>query len=143
MKRNKAFKIISWVLVAACMVFIFAMSAQPADISDKTSDWVIVFLGLELSVDFVRTAAHFIEFAGLAVLVFNALYWSFEKFRPFLAFAISALYAVSDELHQLFVEGRSCQLTDILIDSAGALIGVAGALLLGRLILYFKGRRSV
>ena len=39
-------------------------------------------------------------------------------------------YAMTDEIHQLFVPGRSCQVTDVLIDSAGVLFGsVIGVLI--------------
>jgi VanZ family protein len=34
------------------------------------------------------------------------------------------LYAVSDEVHQLFVPGRGAQVTDVLIDNAGAFVGI-------------------
>ena len=34
------------------------------------------------------------------------------------------IYATSDEIHQLFVPGRACQLRDILIDSIGSITGV-------------------
>ena len=46
-------------------------------------------------------------------------------FRKAMVFSLwtCALYAVSDEIHQLFVSGRSCQLTDVLLDSAGAFVG--------------------
>lgn len=42
-----------------------------------------------------------------------------------IGFASSVLYAASDELHQLFVDGRSGQLGDVLIDAGGSLIGCA------------------
>lgn len=42
-----------------------------------------------------------------------------------LPWIIAALYAASDEIHQLFVPGRSGQLSDVILDSAGALAGVA------------------
>ncbi len=142
MKNTKAIKIFSWILVAVCMAVIFILSAETGSQSEATSDDVIALFGLPLSVDIVRTVAHCLEFAGLAVLVFNALYWSSERFRPFWSFAISALYAVSDEVHQLFVEGRAFQLKDIFIDSVGAAAGIAGALILGKLLLMIKRRRS-
>jgi len=41
-----------------------------------------------------------------------------------LAFTYCFLYACSDEIHQLFVPGRSGKFTDVLIDSAGALLAV-------------------
>ena len=34
------------------------------------------------------------------------------------------LYACTDEIHQLFIEGRSGEIRDILVDSTGALIGM-------------------
>ena len=39
--------------------------------------------------------------------------------------AIALVYAVSDELHQLFSPGRSCQIKDMLIDFCGASAGIA------------------
>ena len=38
---------------------------------------------------------------------------------------ICVVFAMSDELHQTFVSGRTGQLLDVLIDSAGAFIGIA------------------
>lgn len=142
MKNIKAMKIISWILVAVCMAVIFMLSAETGSQSEATSDDVIALFGLPLSVDIVRTVAHCLEFAGLAVLVFNALYWSYQKFRPFPAFVISALYAVSDEVHQLFVEGRAFQLKDIFIDCIGAAAGIIGAIILSKLLLMIKRRHS-
>ncbi|WP_431191604.1 VanZ family protein [Peribacillus frigoritolerans] len=40
-----------------------------------------------------------------------------------LAILIYALYAISDEVHQLFVIGRGPQVKDVLIDSAEAIVG--------------------
>ena len=39
------------------------------------------------------------------------------------AWAIGTAYAVTDEIHQLFVPGRSCELRDICIDAVGVLCG--------------------
>jgi len=45
-----------------------------------------------------------------------------EKINLFLlAIIISIIYAISDEFHQLFVQGRYCSLSDVLTDSAGIL----------------------
>ena len=40
------------------------------------------------------------------------------------------IYACTDEFHQLFVPGRSGQFTDVLIDTAGGLIGLVCILIL-------------
>lgn len=139
MKPNKKIPVISWAAVLLCMAVIFILSAQKGDESQSLSDSLIIIFGLELSSDFVRTCAHFLEYAGLSVLIYNALYHSYGRFRPYLSVIISALYAVSDEVHQLFVEGRAFQITDILIDSLGAAAGVA--VLTALIFIYQKFKR--
>ena len=37
---------------------------------------------------------------------------------------IATAYAATDELHQVFVPGRSAEFTDVLLDSLGALAGI-------------------
>lgn len=71
----------------------------------------------------VRKIAHFTEYAilgGLLVLLFRIrrvrLIW--------LPWLIGTLYAVTDEWHQSFSPGRSCDPKDVLIDACGVLIGV-------------------
>ena len=44
--------------------------------------------------------------------------------KSFLAIIICILYATSDELHQLFVMGRSCELRDVFIYSLGSVSGI-------------------
>lgn len=48
-------------------------------------------------------------------------------FSFLLPWIFAVLYAASDELHQYFVPGRSCELRDVLIDACGAAAGVAVA----------------
>ena len=52
-----------------------------------------------------------------------------------LAWTLTVAYAASDELHQLFVPGRAGRLSDIGIDAAGALLGIALLLFVLRLVL--------
>ena len=73
----------------------------------------------------VRKAAHASEYALLGILVFGvARKKEMTKRQMLCAILVTVLYAASDELHQLFVPGRSCQLRDVLIDTAGAVAGV-------------------
>ena len=72
----------------------------------------------------VRKTAHFTEYALLGAALRQFLR-TFPLRRPGAAAWLAAtLYAVLDEWHQPFVAGRSGQLRDICIDSAGALSGV-------------------
>ena len=78
----------------------------------------------------IRKSAHFFAYLVLGVLVSNALnshgYAGFKLF--WVAMVICVLYAISDEVHQLFVPGRAGQVRDVLIDSAGAVVGIGGFL---------------
>ena len=75
----------------------------------------------------VRKTAHFLEYAILAALITGALFDEDKKLgRLFIqAVLIAALYAASDEYHQTFVPGRAGKISDVMIDSAGALCGAA------------------
>ena len=51
-----------------------------------------------------------------------------------LSFLVTAVYAATDEFHQLFVEGRSGAVSDVFVDSAGACIGILGYLFLWKIV---------
>lgn len=69
---------------------------------------------------------HFIEYSIFSALLFLAFFTSGKEFLKKHAFLISSLvgiaYAVSDELHQKFVPGRSCEFFDFLADSLGIIV---------------------
>lgn len=50
------------------------------------------------------------------------------------------LYAVTDEIHQLFIQGRSCEFRDICIDSLGVLTGIMLALAIFRIYIEIKNK---
>lgn len=141
MKKRPFVIAVSWAAVAVCMGIIFSLSAQNGEESGDTSGWLLLLLKLPISEAFLRTAAHFLEFTGLAVLVYNALYQTCLKPRPFLSLAIASAYAVTDEIHQYFVADRVCSFSDWLVDSLGAAAGVAAISLLIYIFSYFKRRR--
>ena len=51
------------------------------------------------------------------------------------AWGISTAYAATDEFHQIFVPGRAGMVTDVMIDSSGALAGILLAALAGFIII--------
>ena len=71
----------------------------------------------------VRKLAHFSEYIGLCFLASNAIYQLSKRFIPLYSCALTSFYAISDEFHQLFVDGRSCEIRDWAIDTVGALVG--------------------
>ena len=87
----------------------------------------------------VAESAGTAESSGVAGRTGNGAWRKFRK-EMFLPWFIAALYAASDEIHQLFVPGRSGQLSDVILDSAGALAGVAAFTVLCWLINRRKAR---
>lgn len=78
---------------------------------------------------FIRKMGHFTIFFVLGVLTVLLLLRGKLRNVFITAFIICFIYAVSDELHQLFVPGRDANIIDVLIDSAGS---VSGILLINR-----------
>lgn len=71
---------------------------------------------------FLRKVAHVTEYFIFTFLLYRAFKDSFSMnvLRLFMYPAVfSLLYAISDEIHQYFVIGRSCAIGDVLIDSIG------------------------
>ena len=119
-KRSAA--ILRWLPAVAWMAIIFFLSSRP-DLPRPASDWL----------DFVfKKSAHFFSYALLAILFRHALTGRAGSART--ALILTVLYAISDEFHQSFVPGRSPRATDVLIDLAGALAGLAGLRLRARAI---------
>ncbi len=114
------------------MALIFFFSSQNAESSSEVSGWFVQFIQqFPYAVFIVRKSAHFILYATLAFCMIHT--WK----QPTLAKNVTAcfLYACSDEIHQLFSQGRSGQISDILWDTFAALCITA-------LYLYIKKRRK-
>lgn len=124
------------------MAVIFYFSSQDADLSTDVSNSftknVVNFFTLHklsddvleniaVSVDYiVRKTAHFTIYAIMGLLCFNALFNTYgrtEKKYWIIAIIICFLYAISDEIHQIFVPGRACMVKDVVIDTLGASLG--------------------
>ena len=76
---------------------------------------------------------HAFEFGLFGILLFRAFRFPQPVTRPyFLTLAVGISYAALDELHQLFVPGRFCDVVDFLMDAAGLIIFAAISLHLNR-----------
>ena len=135
-------KILKIILVFLCMASIFLFSNDDADASNLKSDGVVVHIAeflaghslnkeqreekIEKYVVYVRKTAHFSIYLLLGFLMISLIkeYRELTWKELFLAFFLSFLYACSDEVHQLFVSGRSGNIIDVGIDSMGAYFGV-------------------
>lgn len=127
-KTKKAVQIICWILVVICMGLIYYFSSRTSTESSSQSGYFVLLFqkifGNNVVTDFiVRKSAHCLEFAGLSFLFNIALFEQTNKIKPLYSIAFTSLYAVTDEVHQIFVPGRSCQIKDWAIDTTGAIIG--------------------
>jgi VanZ family protein len=96
------------------MAVIFFLSAQPSDEIDRA--WWDVL---------ARKIAHVTEYAVLTALWWRA-FRALGLSRPLgAAVVIAFAYAITDEWHQTFVDGRTGTPVDVLIDSIGIAIAVA------------------
>lgn len=93
----------------AVMALIFALSATP-DLSSGLGAWDLV----------LRKLAHIGIFGVLWLTLARAAYWR----RPLLVTVLAVLYAISDEVHQSYVEGRHGSPVDVLIDTLGIALAV-------------------
>lgn len=74
----------------------------------------------------IRKIAHFCEYGVMSMLVWFVLFcFECRRFRKSLAVLFCFVYAMTDELHQLFVDGRAGRFTDVCIDTAGAFAAMA------------------
>lgn len=151
LNKNKRIMAISWLAVLLWMVLIFYFSSRPAvqskELSGNVTEIVVQTVervapnrAADLDIGrihfLIRKNAHFFSYLVLGILVLNALrrsgVYGFKGIMT--AFLICVLYAILDEFHQTFVPGRSGEIRDIFIDSAGATVGILGYLGVGRII---------
>ena len=149
------------VLLVLWMGFIFSMSCENAEESSNTSGQTIkVVLSTvpefekqpeEVKVNIieklqfiVRKSAHFIGYMILGILA-SGLILQYENINKkyLLAFLICVIYAISDEIHQLFVPGRAGQVRDVLIDSAGSLLGIIIVMAFEKLLIKFNKKHKI
>ena len=137
--QNRKKRLFPLVITVLIMAFIFLQSALPADLSKEESNLIVQALIEFLHVDpkvlsfAVRKCAHFTEYLLLGLSLF-ATVREYDPVRlerneqwrrtALLSWGIGALYALTDEVHQAFVLGRSCEIRDMLIDSCGVAAGV-------------------
>lgn len=140
MIKCKSRIIFSWVAVLLWMFLIFTLSAQPGKQSDTLSKNVtkVVIetksqetsapakeIKISAALDhIVRKSAHFSLYMILGILMVNAVFQTFKEKVYIIATMLCILYAASDEFHQIFVPGRTALVTDVMIDTAGAIVGI-------------------
>ena len=154
-------------LMIANLAFIWYNSAQIAEDSTKISESVTESVAPHLVEGYdempeqeketqlkklngkIRICAHSLEFVPLGMLIFflGILLFEIKRNQKNMVFLIALslifafLCALSDEVHQIFVDGRTFEIKDLGFDMLGMSVGY----ILGGIAykLIFKKRRSV
>lgn len=122
-------RILAIILVIIWMTLIFIMSSFEASISEDQSNFIIDIINKFIHINnsdylsiVIRKSAHFIEYLILGILVYNMI--KIYNKNIYLSAIICIIYSISDEIHQMFVPGRSCQILDIGLDCLGSISGI-------------------
>lgn len=141
-------KILIFLVCVLWFAFIFYNSTKPGDVSNAKSYSILNKIRTEYrKLDgsekqqynalpqnakeeklnlIIRKNAHAFEYCVLAIIVSTILFQLKLKGKGAIIYImfICLLYAVLDEFHQIYVPGRTSSVRDVLIDFAGALIGM-------------------
>ena len=74
----------------------------------------------------IRKTAHVTEYTilGMLATIFFSTFNMSKKARVLIALMIGFVYAISDEIHQMFTPNRTPLVTDVFIDTAGVILGI-------------------
>jgi VanZ family protein len=124
------------VLIWLGLIFIGSTDLMSAEHTSRIIAPILRWFNPDISAEtiarvqfFVRKSGHVSEYAILAILLWRALQlgagWQTKMSILFLtAWIVCAFFAATDEFHQSFVASRTASSTDVMIDAAGALIGL-------------------
>lgn len=148
--RARGWRVLFLLLTVLLAGVIFYMSSEPATESGERSTTIaaeilpLVHPAFETlppeeqkavlsSADHIlRKTAHFCVYGtlGALLLLYNLCFAAKPPAHMLRALLAATVYAASDEIHQAFVPGRGSAVTDVLLDSAGALCGILAIWLL-------------
>ena len=130
------------------MGFIFYLSSQDGNASGNLSGGLsdalytlLQFLRIPLPEEtfhfLLRKGAHFTAYLFLGLLF--AFWLEARTLKDYaLCLFYSFLYALTDELHQRFVPGRSGELRDVFIDTSGAFTGLVFLSIVSRIRAFYS-----
>lgn len=141
-KRKRLLRKLAYFPMLIMMAMIFIFSADNGDESSEKSDTIAEYVW-DIAENFhvtvsnntkaewndtitfvIRKVAHMTEYAILSVLIFLGIRIDTgNKPKWYWVIGIGIFYAATDEIHQLFVPGRSGHLRDVCIDGVGVAIG--------------------
>ncbi len=125
MKKIKYF-IPAMILMIIIFMFSNQSGGESSSLSGQIVVWIEHYLHISIPELIIRKGAHMAEYAVLTFTFIYGFYKSKFPINKVYLFSLVAtfLYACSDEIHQLFSNGRAGQFTDVLIDTTGGLVAL-------------------
>lgn len=146
MKEKRWKTAIIWITAAVWLCLCFFLSSQKltdtTQLSAAITHFILKIFGLPGQTyympifDGVRLAAHVLVFAVLTMLICAALLLTIKKKRTafLISFAAGAVLSVGSEIGKLYVNGRHCSVSDMILNLLGCILGIG-------LIYIFKNRQ--
>jgi len=148
-------KLIFFIPVVLWMVIVFKFSNEPADTSQLTSlnitKKIVKIISKNEITDekdelvqrvdkIVRKTAHYTLYAigGFLIMIYIYQYKITENKKILYSILTGSIYACTDEIHQVFIPGRTGEITDVCLDSLGVATGVCVCLLAIKIIRDIK-----
>lgn len=152
--KIKIRKIIFFILTIATFVTIFIFSSQNGEdsgnLSRNVAEVIINILPFSKNLDeiqrkiiiensqfIIRKLAHFSIYTivGINTMGFIDTYNKLKSKKKFvIALLVGIMYAIIDEFHQMFSEGRTPAIMDVMIDSCGVAFGILIYILILKII---------
>jgi VanZ family protein len=128
-------------------IYKFLYNKKYLVVSALVTYWLVLIVGTSLpstslpSFKVGDKVIHFIAYFGLGLLfaTYRLIYFKNIKQNIIFVILLIAAYALIDEVHQIFIPGRYCELFDFLADVTGGAIGLG----LAYLILIKKWGKTV
>lgn len=135
-------RILKLVFIAIWILVIFSFSAENGTESNGTSDKILIKIAeivqdkkldaqeqKELIAKYsivIRKSAHFTAYfiLGILVIIFAKDLCDLTPAAFLYSLSFCFIYACTDEIHQLFISGRTGSPIDVLIDTSGALLAI-------------------
>lgn len=147
-------RLVAWLLVAVWAAVIFTFSTDTFS-SEHTQGVIVGILRvlfpyaaestLLLLHDIIRKCTHVAEYFVFGLLLYRAVRMPARGWQwrwAFLAILMAALYASSDEIHQIIVPSRGASFWDALLDTGGASVAQVAVWMLNRGGLAANNRES-
>lgn len=149
-KRIIITRIILLILILIWVFLVYSFSNQSGTESSGISRMVAEFLFdteelITKAEPIIRKIAHFSEYAVGGTLFYSlfSTYDFTKKKKTLISLGLGIWYAALDEIHQLFIPGRSGNIVDVVIDSFGVLFGIIFIRVIFKLLEIIKNKSKM